>query len=239
MVKVQAQVALGSDDAADRAHALRQVVAGTDRATHLVEQLLRMARLDPLAQLPDPRPVDLTEVARRVVASMYESRPEATGRIRLETSDEALTVDANPELLAAALRNLLDNALRYTPADSPVDVRAGRENKASGSALVLAVDDRDEGVPADQIGHLTERFYRGAERRGDAGHASAADTAGSGLGLAIVRRIAELHGARLEIANRRGGGLEARLRWQDDSPTTLPKNAPSYSSEPAPPSPSS
>jgi len=205
VVKVQAQVALGSKLAGDREHALRQVVAGTDRATHLVEQLLRMARLDPLAQLPDAQPVDLAEVVREVVARMYEASPDLARRIQLEAGDEPLRLDANAELLAAALRNLLDNALRYTPADSPVTIGACIDH----DDFVLSVSDAGEGVAAEDLPRLSERFYRGGEGNCKSG----ASAAGSGLGLAIVQRIAQLHGARLELTNRPGGGFEARLRW--------------------------
>jgi len=201
VVKVQAQVALASKSVSDREHALAQVIAGTDRATHLVEQLLRMARLDPLAQLPDPQPVDLVELARQVIARLYESGPYLAQRIELVAGEAPLRVAANHELLAAALRNLLDNALCYTPTDSPVTVRVDKEN----ADLLLSVSDEGVGVAVEDLPRLTERFYRAGEAAGKA--------AGSGLGLSIVRRVAELHGASLEINNRPGGGLEVRLRW--------------------------
>ena len=205
VVKVQAQVALGSTLISDREHALRQVVAGTDRATHLVEQLLRMARLDPLTQLPDAHPVDLAEVARQVVTRMYEASPDLACRIQLEAADAPLRLNADAELLAAALRNLLDNALRYTPAGSPVQLMAGLDQ----NDLVLSVSDAGDGVPAEDLPRLTERFYRA----GGANDSSGTSVAGSGLGLAIVQRIAQLHGARLELVNGPRGGFEARLRW--------------------------
>ncbi len=198
-VKVQAQVALVSSDAADQRHALNQVLAGAERAAHLVEQLLRMARLDPLARLPDPREIELDELARRTVADMYEVAQAGARAIDLETADVPTRVNGDPELLGAALRNLLDNALRYAPAGSKITVYARVEH---GEPL-LGVMDEGEGVPPEELPRLVERFYRGRETSAE----------GSGLGLAIVRRIAELHGARLEIGNREGGGFDARLRW--------------------------
>ncbi|MEO8409660.1 MAG: ATP-binding protein [Propionivibrio sp.] len=201
-VKVQAQVARISSDARVRSHALEQVLAGTDRATHLVDQLLRMARLDPLARLPDAQTVDLGELARRVVVEMGEATPAVAPRIDLAVGDEPVAVAAERELLAAALRNLLDNALRYTPPASRVSVYARRTH---GEVLLGVADEGDDGdgMPPAELARLGERFYRG----------SAVSAEGSGLGLAIAQRIAELHGACLEIANQAGGGLDARLRW--------------------------
>jgi two-component system sensor histidine kinase QseC len=103
------------------------------------------------------------------------------------------------DLLEVALRNLIDNALRYSPMGSTIEVFATLEH----GETVLGVKDAGPGVATDELPKLIERFYRGRE----------ATAEGSGLGLAIVRRIAELHGARLEIANLDGGGFMAQLRW--------------------------
>jgi two-component system sensor histidine kinase QseC len=198
-VRVQAQVAQATQDAAERGHALAQVVAGTDRATRLVEQLLRLARLDPLARVPEPRPVDLAVLARDALAAARAGSPRGAD-IGGEIADPGPTVDGDSDLLGVALRNLIDNALRYTEAGVPVTVVAGSEH---GEPFV-AVRDAGAGVPPEELPKLIERFYRGRDSTAE----------GSGLGLAIVRRIAELHGARLEVENLAGGGFSARLRWR-------------------------
>ena len=95
-----------------------QVVAGTDRATQVLEQLLRLARLDPLTGLIAPDNIDLAELARQVFAGLRP--PTATQAIRLAGSDAPLLVRGDAELLAIALRNLLDNAMRYTPGSSTI-----------------------------------------------------------------------------------------------------------------------
>ncbi len=110
-----------------------------------------------------------------------------------------MVIDGDADLLGIALRNLIDNALRYTPNGARVTVSAGREH----GEPCLAVTDTGPGVPVEDLPRIVERFYRGRE----------AGAEGSGLGLAIVRRIAELHGARLEVDNLPGGGFIARLRW--------------------------
>ena len=197
VVKIQAQVAELSSDPGDRRHALSQVLAGADRATRVLEQLLRLARLDPLARLPKPTEIDLAELARRVLG---ESRETVDGRIlRLKISDSPLLVSGDAELLEIVLRNLLDNALRYTPAGTTITVFARRQN----GELTLGVADDGPGVPPEELPRLVERFYRGREVSAE----------GSGLGLAIAQRISELHQARFEIENLASGGFAARLRW--------------------------
>lgn len=203
-VRVQAQVALATTDPGEQRHALQQVLAGADRATRLVEQLLRLARLDPLARLPDPQLLDLAEIAREASLSV----PAAGQMVRLEVPDAPIVLPGDHDLLAAALRNLVDNALRYTPAGSTVTVFVRPEH----GEPVLGVADDGPGVPVEELPKLIERFYRGRDNTAE----------GSGLGLAIVRRIAELHGARFEVANRAAGGFEAHLRWPAATQGTKP-----------------
>ncbi|NJD26427.1 MAG: two-component sensor histidine kinase [Betaproteobacteria bacterium] len=196
-LKIHAQVALASAPAGNTREALGKVIAGVDRTTRLVEQLLRLARLDPLDHIAAPQPVDLGELTAVAVA---DARDAAGGRtITLLAPAGPLVVPGDPDLLGAALRNIIDNALRYTPLASTVTVSAS----ATDWRPELEVHDDGPGVPPEELPRLTERFFRGSDPGAE----------GSGLGLAIVRRIAELHGASLEVANRQGGGLVVRLRW--------------------------
>ncbi|MBI2305947.1 MAG: sensor histidine kinase N-terminal domain-containing protein [Rhodocyclales bacterium] len=212
-LKIHAQVAMATKDPQQSRHALTQVIAGADRATRLVEQLLRLARLDPLLRLPDPQPVDLAELAHAAVDDARSASNEKGQTLTLRVDEETPpTILGDRDLLAAALRNLIDNALRHTPDGGHISVRAGSEH---GEAR-LAVSDNGPGVPAEELPHLVERFYRGRETTAE----------GSGLGLAIVRRIAELHGARLEVANAEGGGFVATLRWCPGSTEAPPSPRP-------------
>lgn len=198
-IQMQAEVAEASADPGDRSHALRQVLAGTRRATRLVEQLLRLARLDPLAGLTDAGPVELDVLAAQVVE---ECRPIAGSyELRLDPAHAAgVIVDGDAGLLAVALHNLVGNALRHAPEGSEITVGV----EGGNGEPKLWVADNGPGVPEDELPFLTERFYRGRE----------ATAEGSGLGLAIVQRIAELHGASLDLQNRPQGGLRAALVWK-------------------------
>jgi two-component system sensor histidine kinase QseC len=198
-IRVQAQVALSSTDTEQHRHALDQVLAGTGRATRLVEQLLRLARLDPLARLPQTQKLDLVAT---VAALMDEVIPGATERasdLKLESCEAPITVSGDAELLTIAMRNLIDNALRYTQTGCRILVFVRQEH---GEAI-FGVRDAGPGVKPEELPMLIERFYRSNNTHAE----------GSGLGLAIVRRIAELHGARLEVDSLEGQWFEARLRW--------------------------
>lgn len=198
-VKVQAQVALASRAEPEHQHALRQVIAGTDRATRLVEQLLRLARLDPLARLPTGEILDLAALARTAVEETCEIATDGRSPVRLAIVSEPVPVFGSHDLLAMALRNLIDNARRYTPRECEITVFVRLEN----GFPVMGVMDNGQGVPNEELPKLVERFYRGRE----------ASAEGSGLGLAIVHRIAQLHDAHLEIRNLANGGFIAQLRW--------------------------
>lgn len=198
-LKIQAQVAMVTRDPEQSRDALTKVIAGADRTTRLVEQLLRLARLDPLLQLPDPKPVDLVFLAEAGVSDARTAVSRRSQSLRVESPENPVSVSGDQDLLASALRNLIDNAIRYTPEGGKVCVRIAVE---SGEPF-LEVIDNGPGVPPEELSRLVERFYRGRDNTVE----------GSGLGLAIVRRIGELHGARLEVDNVAGGGFSARLRW--------------------------
>ncbi len=180
-LKTQAQVALASVDADERRHALNQILVGCDRATHLVAQLLTLARLD--ADKAHPmQTLSLRPIAEEVLAMSAGSAIEQGCELVLGDGDARVRGDAL--LLQVLLRNLVDNALRHGKPDQiEVSITAQR-----GRAL-LSVSDNGRGIAADERERVMQRFYRSAS----------ADFSGSGLGLSIVRRIAELHGGSVDI----------------------------------------
>lgn len=194
-VKIHAQVALASHGA-EQAHALSQTINGAERATRIVEQLLRLARLDPLSQPAETRRVALGRLASELLA---EAREKCSQTLAIDLPADDVMIEGDRELLALAWRNLLENALRHTPPSSTVTMLV----KLDQGSVCIGVADNGPGCPEADLPRLQERFFRGSRSFAE----------GSGLGLAIVSRIAELHGARLELANRPEGGFEALIRW--------------------------
>jgi two-component system sensor histidine kinase QseC len=176
-IRAQAQVALNEADGAQRRHALEATLQGCDRAARLVDQLLTLARVEAAGEAV-LRPVDLAAVARRVVA---EIAPRALARRQALSLDaaEACTVQGDETLLAVLVRNLVDNALRYSPDGARVRVAVG----AAGAAAELTVEDSGPGMPDELQPQLGQRFFRVA----------GSGQTGSGLGWSIVRRIASAH----------------------------------------------
>jgi len=141
--------------------------------------------------------VDLTALAGEVVSEMTPVALEQGIDLGIDQR-EAVTIQGGPTALAILIRNLLDNAIRYSPSGTRVDVGIARED----SAAVLTVTDQGPGIAREERERVQARFYRIAGTGGQ----------GSGLGLSIVRRIAELHGARLQLGEGAGGrGLRVRV----------------------------
>jgi two-component system sensor histidine kinase QseC len=201
-IRTQAQVALAEADDATRAHALRATLAGCDRATRLVEQLLTLSRLDAGAEPPPATLLDLGAVAQQAVADQV---PHALARSQTVGLDAApgCRVRANEALLAVLLRNLLDNALRYSPAGAEVRVAVTQ----AGDRVRLQVEDSGPGLSDADLARLGERFFRVLGSGQD----------GSGLGWSIVRRIAAAQGATVAVARASGagglGGLLVTVDW--------------------------
>ncbi|MBL0085227.1 MAG: sensor histidine kinase N-terminal domain-containing protein [Ideonella sp.] len=196
-LKLQAQMVKRAPDETTRADATQALVAGVDRAAHLVEQLLSLARQEPGAHAAGFEPVPLAVLLRQVLA---DAAPLAQGRqigLSLE-ADEALQVSGDPAALAVLARNLVDNALRYTPSGGQVQVSCQPQD--AGAAI--RVDDSGPGIaPADRE-RVFDRFVRGA---------AAGETPGSGLGLAIVRSIAQRHAASVGLSTSPLGGLRVEV----------------------------
>lgn len=198
-IRAQAQVAMGAgDDHAQRDHALQATLAGCDRATRLVEQLLTLARLEE-APAGAATLVDLSAQARRVAADLA---PAALARRQtLELDAVAPCAVAGAEMLVSMmLRNLIDNAIRYSPDGARVWVSVATE---SGQA-VLRVQDSGAGMTEPEMARLGERFYRvlGSEQPGN------------GLGWSIIKRIASVLGAQVQVRRSEMlGGLAVTIRW--------------------------
>lgn len=169
--------------------------ADVERMSRIIEQLLAVSRLD--SRFPIARDtVDLCEVAGDVVARLAPLAVAAGKQISLQAPDSPVRVVGNAEMLAAAARNLVENAIRYTPRGQSVNVVI--EHGAEG--VRLEVHDAGPGVTADAQQHIFERFWRGQDRGG-----------GAGLGLAIVHEVAVQHRGKVEVAHSAMGGALFRL----------------------------
>ena len=198
-LRAQAQVARGATEDRERAHALDSVIAGCDRATHLVEQLLTLARLEAAAWPERLAACDLAAVARTVLADLAQTAHSRGVAIALDAPERVL-VRGDAALLHVLVRNLADNALRYGASGG--QVRVVVEGGAAGASL--RVEDQGPGIPREARARVLDRFHREL----------GSGESGAGLGLAIAARVAALHGAALALEEGAGGrGLSARVAF--------------------------
>jgi two-component system sensor histidine kinase QseC len=198
-LKTQAQVARGAADDAARRHALENVVAGCDRATRLVEQLLTLARLEPDHPGRPAEALELGSLARQVLAELAPAALARNVEIELAAGD-SVPIMGQPDLICVLLRNLVDNAVRYSPGGATVRVEVAR----AADTARLTISDEGRGIAPEQRARLGQRFYR----------ILGTGETGSGLGLSIVRRIAEIHAAKLAFDEPQNGrGLRVTVEF--------------------------
>lgn len=176
--------------------AIERLRSGIERAVRLVEQLLTLARAEPGAAAAD-QALDLAELARQAVADVQPLADKAQVLLSL-TAPDPLPLAGDPQALRGALRNLIDNAVKYGA--HRVEVSALRGPR--GTPL-LRVDDDGPGIPPEQRDRVFDRFQRGEDTRVE----------GSGLGLAIVQAAARRHGAAVRLSGAPLGGLRAEMAW--------------------------
>lgn len=194
-LKTHAQLALRTEDKTARSLAIARLIRGVDRTSHLIEQLLTLARLDPQAQQRITlklNPVDLCPLAQQTLADLAPIA--VTKRIELSLSEPCQgTVMGDATMLTVLIRNLAENALNYTPTGGTVEV----EIRPSEKEVTLLVGDSGPGISPEDLPHVFNRFYRGLGN----------SQTGSGLGLSIVQRIVDIHEAHIELSRSNLGGL--------------------------------
>ena len=192
-LKVQTEV-LEMSEADEQPYHLHQIRESISRAEHLVNQLLTLARLDPGQGLKQREPVNWDTLSSQVLQQCNLAAREKRIRLKRELAANPLPLTGDATLLQLMLRNLIDNAVRYSPEHSEVRLIL--------SDGLIEVRDHGAGIAPEHLARIKERFYRPAGQNAQ----------GSGLGLSIVEQIAALHGLSVTLENRPEGGLSVQIR---------------------------
>lgn len=200
-------------DEAARKVAVGRVTSGIERATRLVEQLLVLARQEGGTEEIKLEPVSLSELIKRVLGDLNGLAQARQIDLGLFHADEVV-VAGQQDALLILLRNLVDNAIKYTPAGGTVDIELRRSvgtTKNAKPRILLSVEDSGPGIPAEERERVFSRFYR----------VPGSPAGGSGLGMAIVQSIAERHHALLSLdQSQRLGGLKVQVDFPDTGKPT-------------------
>jgi heavy metal sensor kinase len=205
-IRTEAEVALAKPlSPADCQSLLGSVLEECERLTRLTDQLLTLSREDAGTVKLAGEPVDLAVLLRDVVETM---RPLAEAKkLHLQGPEHGpVQIYGDPGRLRQVFYNLLDNAIKYTPAEGTVEVRLGRQDHSA----IVRVRDTGIGIPPEHLPRVFDRFYRVDKARSRA-------EGGTGLGLSIVQSILTAHGGRIELASTSGGGTTCMV--------TLPERA--------------
>ena len=198
-LQLQAQLAERATTDAERKLAFAYLKEGLKRATHLVQQLLLLARQEAGVTQTSLTPIDLSSLVTDVIAE-HVPLAQAKGIELRVNAEQAIDVRGDANAVRIMIGNVIDNAVRYTPAMGAIDVVLARKD----GRAILDISDTGPGIPEEERQRVFDRFYR---REGSAG-------AGSGLGLAIVKRIADAHGVEILLSDRSSGaGLQMRFMF--------------------------
>jgi two-component system phosphate regulon sensor histidine kinase PhoR len=184
----------GETDAEDTKKFLEIIARHSARMERLVSDLLRLARLDARQEALDLAPCDLQQLFNTVVGDVVQTAEAKRQMVTTAVDPAACRITADPAKLHDVLRNLVENAVHYSPDAATIRLEARREN----GAVRISVSDSGPGIPPDDLSRVFERFYRVDKSRSRPG--------GTGLGLAIVKHLVELHGGQASAENRPEGG---------------------------------
>ncbi len=198
-LRLQVQLAERAIDDSERRAAFGDLKQGLERATHLLQQLLTLARQEPGAFEQAHVELDLRVLLHSVIGDFALSAHERQIDLGISTEMPASVV-GNADALRILFNNLIDNALRHSPPGSSIDVSLA----ADAAGVTVAVEDGGPGIPEADLQRVFDRFYRAAD--------SQTQSHGSGLGLAIVKQIADAHRASVNLQNT-GRGLRVSVRF--------------------------
>ncbi len=195
VIKAQSQIALTAQDEVVRHDALKKLIAGVDRSSHVVDQLLTLSRMESQDLHTSFSTVDLVRQAREMIALMVPDALKKNIDIELQTQLPEALVPGIPTAIDILIRNLVDNAIRYTQEGGVVQVVI----ESAGHEMALKVIDNGPGIPPELRDRVFERFFR----------VIGTSAKGTGLGLGIVQQIIKVHQARIVLDTPSSGkGLE-------------------------------
>ena len=192
------------DDPALAEKFLGIIATHAGRMDRLVTDLLRLARLDARQEALQPARTSVAALLTNVVTEMDTAIQARRLKVQTSIAPDAEDTYGDPAKLHDVLRNLLENAINYSPEDGEITITAARD----GHAVEIVVSDRGPGIPTADLPRIFERFYRVDRSR-------TRDPGGTGLGLSIVKHLVELHGGRVSARNRDGGGTSVVVRLPD------------------------
>lgn len=191
----------------EKSESILKIKHAIDRLSNLVEQMLVLHRMSPDQYLASFSDIDLVLVAREVITELYDDIARRSQHIELE--GESCSLNADLFGMEILMKNLIDNASKYTPNDGRIHIRIARTTQGERNGALLLVEDSGPGIPSAEKTQVFNRFYRvGGDR-----HASG--SAGSGLGLSIVNHIVELHHASIALKSSALGGLAVEIFFPD------------------------
>jgi two-component system phosphate regulon sensor histidine kinase PhoR len=197
----------------DNRRFLEIIARHTERMERLVKDLLRLARLDAGQETSELVECDLHTVLQGVVHELAAPLAARQSNVTLHVPAEVRTVVSDPAKLHDVLRNLLENAITYSPEHASVSVDASRDH----GAVVIRVLDEGPGIPSADLTRVFERFYRVDKSRSRA-------PGGTGIGLAIVKHLVELLGGSVAAANRQDEGAEFTVRLPQRAAQAVPSS---------------
>ncbi len=199
-LSAQVQVAIRAETLEERKQALFKVLAGVNRSTHVVQQLLTLSRMDPEAQINEPEVITLAKQASEIAAMIAPDAIAKNIDLELLNPDSPARILGNMTSINILLRNLIDNAIRYGHSGGFVKI----DVNATASHVILKVIDNGPGIPKELHERVFERFFR----------IMGNPSTGSGLGLGIVLQIIKLHHAKIELLTpAHGSGLEVQVTF--------------------------
>jgi len=197
-IKAQAQVALNTANLDEKNKALHKLISSVNRSTHIIQQLLTMSNLVPDNIKEEQDTIEIARIARDTLAMLAPSAIDRQIELEFQQSEPMLCIKGNTTALSILFRNLVDNAIRYSPNHTLVLVRIFTDDHH----IIVEVCDQGPGIPEELHARVFERFFRIIGNK----------STGSGLGLSIVQQICLIHRAKIELAKpAKTSGLIVRI----------------------------